>query len=99
MGCREVDFKENDKHQNIEITDEGWPSIIRVYHILDWTHEEVWLYHKIYNLEYCSLYDEGYTSLGDKTKTIKNKELLQDDGRYMKAKDVNFDIKERNSRN
>ena len=99
MGCRDVDFKENDKHQNIEITDEGWPSIIRVYPILDWSHEEVWLYHKIYNLEYCSLYDKGYTSLGDKTKTIKNKELLQKDGTYMKAKDVKFDIKERNSRN
>ena len=45
------------------------------------------------------LYDKGYTSLGDKSKTIKNKELLQEDGSYMKAKDVNFDIKERNSRN
>ena len=33
------------------------------------------------------------------SKTIKNKQLLQDDGSYMKAKDVNFDIKERNSRN
>jgi 3'-phosphoadenosine 5'-phosphosulfate sulfotransferase (PAPS reductase)/FAD synthetase len=77
MGCRDVDFKENDKHQNIEITDEGWPSIIRIYPILDWTHEEVWLYHKMYKLDYCNLYDEGYTSLGDKTKTIKNKGFQQ----------------------
>jgi len=97
MGCRESDFK-NNKHCNIEITDDGWPQIIRVYPIFDWTYEEVWLYHKMYNLDYCSLYDEGYTSLGVYYKTYKNKELQNIDGTYKKAKDVNSVINERSYR-
>ena len=97
MGCREGDFK-NSKHCNIELTDDGWPQIIRVYPIFDWTYEEIWLYHKMYNLDYCSLYDEGYTSLGVYYKTRKNKELQNRDGTYKKAKDVNSVINERSYR-
>lgn len=32
--------------------------------IFDWSNEEVWEYHRIENLSYCSLYDEGFERLG-----------------------------------
>jgi FAD synthetase len=41
--------------------------------ILEWTYKDVWTYLKDdENREYCSLYDDGYTSLGDKLSTYKN---------------------------
>ena len=32
--------------------------------IIDWTDDDVWEFHKIRNLPYCSLYDEGFKRLG-----------------------------------
>lgn len=37
---------------------------VRVHPMLDFTESDVWIYIKSYNLPYCSLYDQGYRSLG-----------------------------------
>lgn len=32
--------------------------------IIDWTHQDVWKFIRGYNLEYCELYDHGYSRIG-----------------------------------
>jgi FAD synthetase len=51
---------------------QGWPSFTRVFPILDWNYHEVWQYLKSYELIYCVLYDQGYTSLGEIHNSQKN---------------------------
>ena len=65
--------------QNIEPfapTDKTWPQFMRVNPILDWSYSEIWFFIRLLQLPYCSLYDQGYTSIDDKSNTVPNKELL-----------------------
>jgi len=74
MGCRRTDPYCH--HLNdFEMTTKGWPVLMRVNPLLDWTCDDIWQYLKIHNVPYCSLYDIGYTSLGDKTNTVPNPHL------------------------
>ena len=71
MGNRRTDPSSSDL-KIICHSSPGWPDFMRVFPILDWNYHDVWVFLKGYDLAYCSLYDEGYTSLGDKHNTIKN---------------------------
>lgn len=42
---------------------------LRINPILHWTEEDVWNYTEEYDVPYCKLYDDGYRSLGEKSKT------------------------------
>ncbi|SCV71110.1 BQ2448_2698 [Microbotryum intermedium] len=64
-------------------TDGGWPDFMRVHPILDWSYTEIWdfLRHPELTLggskeagliEWCELYDYGYTSLGSTHNTFPN---------------------------
>lgn len=54
----------------------GYPSFKRVNPIIHWQCSYVWDVIKTLDIPYCKLYNEGYTSLGNKKNTIKNSALL-----------------------
>lgn len=42
-----------------EMTDAGWPPLMRINPILDWSYADVWLFLKKFGFEYCRLYTCG----------------------------------------
>ncbi|XP_059621867.1 uncharacterized protein LOC132265297 [Phlebotomus argentipes] len=56
-------------------TDAGWPPLVRVSPLLDWTCGDVWEYVQANHVPYCKLYDVGYTSLGGRGNTAPNPNL------------------------
>ena len=61
--------------QVISKTDLGWPQLDRVNVLLDWTYEQIWTFLTAFHLPYCTLYDEGYTSIGTTLDSIPNPAL------------------------
>lgn len=75
MGTRRSDpYSENLKF--IQKTDANWPEILRVSPLLNWSYHQIWTYILKNNIPYCSLYDEGYTSIGSTLNTEPNPALL-----------------------
>jgi len=67
LGTRESD--PNAVGQDSFCPSSHWmPPFMRVNPILDWNYGLVWHFLRLFKLPYCSLYDQGYTSLG----TIKD---------------------------
>jgi len=56
-------------------TDSGWPSFMRVHPVIDWHYAEIWAFIRYFEIPYCPLYDQGYTSLGGTTDTHPNPAL------------------------
>lgn len=59
-------------------TDPVWPHYMRVKPILDWHHANVCYFIRECKVPYCSLYDEGYTSLVSSQNTNPNPALKYD---------------------
>lgn len=61
--------------ENLEIysqTDDSYPKIIRHNPLIKWTYSDVWNYIDENKLPVCSLYERGYTSIGNKLNTYPN---------------------------
>ncbi|WWC57932.1 uncharacterized protein I303_100467 [Kwoniella dejecticola CBS 10117] len=73
--CVLVGTRKGDPNDNVKVlapTDPSWPQFLRVHPVLHWTYADVWDFLRELNVPYCSLYDEGYTSLGSTTNTSPN---------------------------
>lgn len=68
-----------------EPSSQNWPDFIRINPILEWSYSHVWTFLRVFGLPYCSLYDKGYTSLGDTQNTLPNPALRLSDGSYAPA--------------
>ena len=65
-------------------TDRGWPEFMRIHPVIDWHYAEIWTFILELGVQYCRLYDLGYTSLGGTTDTYPNPALaVQKDGYEM----------------
>ncbi|GFP90772.1 probable fad synthase [Phtheirospermum japonicum] len=56
----------------------GWPPFMRVNPILDWSYRDIWAFLLTSKVQYCSLYDQGYTSIGSIHDTVPNALLRHD---------------------
>ncbi|KAK9078654.1 hypothetical protein SSX86_002711 [Deinandra increscens subsp. villosa] len=57
----------------------GWPPFMRVNPILDWSYRDVWAFLLTCRVQYCGLYDQGYTSIGSINDTVPNALLCIND--------------------
>ncbi|KAI8920964.1 hypothetical protein DFJ77DRAFT_448105 [Powellomyces hirtus] len=74
VGTRRTDpFGE--KLSPFQMTDPGWPDLMRVHPILDWDYPMIWQAMAKLHIPYCVLYDHGYTSLGGIDNTQPNPTL------------------------
>ncbi|CAB3382050.1 Hypothetical predicted protein [Cloeon dipterum] len=78
MGNRRTD-PYSAKLDTFTMTDKGWPQVMRVFPILDWSYADVWQAIMLLGVDYCSLYDQGYSSLGDPHNTVPNPALSYQD--------------------
>lgn len=60
-------------------TDSGWPELMRVNPIISFSYSDIWLLLRGLSLPYCTLYDVGYTSLGNVATTHPNPALRYTD--------------------
>jgi len=60
-------------------TDGDWPKLMRVNPIIQWRYQDVWTFLRGLSIPYPSLYDNGYTSLGNPDNTKPNPALRLND--------------------
>ncbi|XP_021920063.1 FAD synthase-like isoform X3 [Zootermopsis nevadensis] len=58
MGTRRTD-PYSAMMNSFQMTDSGWPQIMRVSPLLNWSYQSVWTFLRDLSVPYCSLYDEG----------------------------------------
>ncbi|RKP36020.1 hypothetical protein BJ085DRAFT_15979, partial [Dimargaris cristalligena] len=74
VGTRRTDPHGATMH-HFEPTNGDWPRFMRVNPVINWSYTEVWTFLKQLHVPYCSLYDKGFTSLGETRSTKPNHAL------------------------
>ena len=97
LGTRATDPNAGGQ-QAFEPSSDWMPPFMRVNPVLNWEYAHVWTFLREFGLPYCSLYDQGYTSLGKMSNTLPNPALLRPDGTYGAARDLQDESLERAGR-
>ncbi|CAD7930059.1 unnamed protein product [Amoebophrya sp. A25] len=78
IGTRKTDPNAGSRPERFEPSS-AWlgPNVtfMRVNPILDWSYHDVWYFLRAFDLPYCALYDQGYTSIGTVKNTRPNEAL------------------------
>ncbi|XP_050544766.1 FAD synthase-like isoform X2 [Daktulosphaira vitifoliae] len=74
IGTRQSDTGST-KLKYFQKTDPEWPQLMRIHPIMNWNYDTVWSFLRQFSIPYCCLYDKGYTSLGNKSKSKPNPHL------------------------
>lgn len=84
VGTRRTD-PHGGRLTNFDMTDGIWPRFMRIHPVIDWHLDEIWAFLRSPHLadrkngkeflEYCDMYDQGYTSLGGVGDTLRNPKL------------------------
>lgn len=74
LGTRRGDPNAVGQHA-FEPSSDWMPPFMRVNPIIEWEYGHIWHFLRLFQLPYCSLYDQGYTSLGKKADSRPNPEL------------------------
>ena len=86
LGTRKAD--PNCGNQDAFSPSSSWmPAFMRVNPILDWEYGHVWHFLRTFKLPYCSLYDQGYTSMGKRSDTRPNPALKRKQLSLLTGKD------------
>jgi FAD synthetase len=92
-NCSKMDLI---SHSDVHL---GWPAFDRINPLLHWDYSEIWSFLTQFQLNYCNLYDCGYTSLGNKLNSIPNPTLFDEETKkYKPAHQLSDASKERLSR-
>ena len=77
----------------------AWPaSMTRVLPLREWDYADVWAVLRGAGWDTCSLYADGYTSLGRREATQRNPHLRREDGSYAPAWELEDGAQERAGR-
>lgn len=71
--------------EHFSATSAGWPAFLRINPIINWKYSQIWQLLLGLGWRYCELYDQGFTSLGEKHNTLPNPHLWRVDGTYAPA--------------
>ncbi|SPN98471.1 related to FAD1 - flavin adenine dinucleotide (FAD) synthetase [Cephalotrichum gorgonifer] len=94
VGTRRTD-PHGSRLSSFDETDGDWPRFMRVHPVLEWHYAEIWAFIRHVGIEYCGLYDLGYTSLGGTTDTLPNPALRGGEGGFRPAYELISDGEER----
>lgn len=75
LGTRADDPDGRWQRSPVEPTSSGWPELIRVCPVFQWSYHDIWGIIRDRQLPFCPLYKEGYTSIGGMSITSKNENL------------------------
>jgi 3'-phosphoadenosine 5'-phosphosulfate sulfotransferase (PAPS reductase)/FAD synthetase len=76
MGTRRTDPGAS-QLQPMAPTDPGWPPLMRVNPLLDWSYHQVWAALRAWAVDVCPLYARGYSSIGLVKDTSPHPELIR----------------------
>ncbi|CCC06495.1 hypothetical protein SMACR_04888 [Sordaria macrospora] len=77
MGTRRTD-PHSEFLTSFTPTDKGWPQFMRINPVLDWHYVEIWTFIRQLDIPFCSLYSQGFSSLGGTKDTRPNPALALD---------------------
>eukprot|EP00871_Galdieria_phlegrea_P002494 jgi/Galph1/3245/GphlegSOOS_G1882.1 len=97
MGTRRSD-PDGKNLEHFTPSSDGWPPFMRVNPIVSWSYGEVWKFLLALKLPYCSMYNNGYTSIGRISDTKPNPLLRRADGTFLPAYELSREEEERAGR-